>query len=304
MSLWNERKPQADSDRVKRRNGGPEHQGLPQTAYPYSLANQLPLGYTMNAPLPPYDELIHPYSSVTSYNVRDQLLTQLIAAQLTGSILYSQLFPLHPYFPIRNETVTFIHEHHNSGVFRMQPNQPSDLVSSDEPSQHSASFSALIPPVTIDSRQQIPAEESTQQTPSSSLLSKPKRPLSAYNVFFQEERARIVKERELQNSKDAPLDSSKQRYQPNGTGFEDLAKEISKRWKSIDKKRLDKCSQLAETDTVRYQKELAAYKEQREAKLSAMQQAQVASVSEEAWKRYIAEAEKQKPLRNRKRKRK
>ncbi|GAX26725.1 hypothetical protein FisN_2Hu326 [Fistulifera solaris] len=304
MSQPNDRKLLADSDRIKRRNGGPEHQGPPQAAYAYSLANQLPLGYTMNAPLQLYDHLIHPISSVASYNLRDPLLTQLIEAQLAGSILHSQMFALQPQYPFVSEIAASMHELHDPGLFRMHRNQISDLVRSDELSQHSASFSSappFIPPVAIDSQPQIPAEESTQQTPSSSLLSKPKRPLSAYNVFFQEERARIVKERELQNNKDAPLDSSKQRYQPNGTGFEDLAKEISKRWKSIDKKRLDKCSQLAE---VRYQKELAAYTEQREARLSAMQQAQVASVSEEAWKRYIAEAEKQKPPRSRKRKRK
>jgi hypothetical protein len=309
MSQPNGNRLSADSDRIQRGNAGSEQQGIQQAAYAYSLGNGLPLGYTINAPLQFCGDLILPYSSVASYNLRDPLLTQLIEAQLAGSILHQQLFPLQPHSPFVSEVAVSAHEQRNPGLFRIQPNQIAGLVRSDEPSQHSASLSVqpLIPPVALDSHQQIPAEECAQKPPSNAVCSKPKRPLSAYNVFFQEERARIVKERELQNSEDDQIDSSnhhKQRYQPNGTGFEDLAKEISKRWKSIDKKRLDECSQLAEADTARYQKELAAYNEQREARLFAMQQAQVASVSEEAWKRYIAEAEKQKPPRRRKRKKK
>ncbi|GAX26724.1 hypothetical protein FisN_2Hu327 [Fistulifera solaris] len=134
---------------------------------------------------------------------------------------------------------------------------------------------------------------------------KPKRPLSAYNVFFREERAKIIEEREGLEKQDLSGNSSpnkKQRYQPNGTGFEDLAKEISRRWKAVDSKRLSECTRLAEADTERYHKELAEYNELREERLSAKQLAQVASVSEETWKNYLANAEKQKPPRKRSRK--
>ncbi|GAX26723.1 hypothetical protein FisN_2Hu328 [Fistulifera solaris] len=137
---------------------------------------------------------------------------------------------------------------------------------------------------------------------SESKLAKPKRPLSAYNVFFQEERAKIIAEHEGTHPASPPESPStrKQRYRPNGTGFEDLAKEISKRWKRVGKERLEECTQRANADMVRYQTELALYSEQREARLSAKQRAQVATVSEETWAQYFASAESQKPPRKRK----
>jgi hypothetical protein len=146
---------------------------------------------------------------------------------------------------------------------------------------------------------------STERSLSRPTPVKPKRPLSAYNVFFQEERAKIIEEREggeRQDSSGNSPASKTQRYQPNGTGFEDLAKEISRRWKTIDSERLSECTRLAETDTERYQKELAEYNELREERLSAKQRAQAASVSEETWKNYLATAEKQKPPRKRSKK--
>ena len=134
---------------------------------------------------------------------------------------------------------------------------------------------------------------------------KPKRPLSAYNIFFQEERAKIIEEREDGGGKESPVTSptqTKQRYQRTGTGFEDLAKEISKRWKNIDSDRLAGCSRLADADKERYQTELAAYNNLREENLSAKQRAQEASVSEETWRQYHVAAEKQKPARKRQKK--
>jgi hypothetical protein len=133
-------------------------------------------------------------------------------------------------------------------------------------------------------------------------LAKPKRPLSAYNVFFREERTKIIAEQEGTHPT-SPPDSSptrKQRNQPNGIGFEDLAKEISKRWKHVGKERLEECTQRANADMVRYQTELALYSEQREARLSAKQRAQIATVSEETWAGYLAAAESHKPPRKRK----
>ena len=140
-----------------------------------------------------------------------------------------------------------------------------------------------------------------KQSLSASKPVKPKRPLSAYNVFFQEERARIIGER-TNSVNDSSPKTQKQRYQPNGTGFEDLAKEISKRWKDVGKERLQECAQRANADTIRYQSELATYNEQKEEKLSALQRAQEATVSEETWEQYLAAADHQKPPRTKKRK--
>jgi len=73
----------------------------------------------------------------------------------------------------------------------------------------------------------------------------PKRPLSAYNLYFQAERTNI-----LQRAGDGPR-----------IGFEGLGKIIGKQWRdlgSIDKTVYDK---LAEKDSERYRKEMDSYHE-------------------------------------------
>ena len=74
----------------------------------------------------------------------------------------------------------------------------------------------------------------------------PKRPLSAYNLYFQSERAKILAEAESEGDK---------------IGFEGLGKIIGKKWREIsavDRKVYEK---LAEKDGVRYRKEMDAYNE-------------------------------------------
>jgi hypothetical protein len=76
---------------------------------------------------------------------------------------------------------------------------------------------------------------------------RPKRPLSAYNVFFKEERARILEEVEQ-----SPM--------PNGKiGFQNLAKMIGKRWHELDPDSMKSYKKKAETDMVRYKQEMFAY---------------------------------------------
>lgn len=80
----------------------------------------------------------------------------------------------------------------------------------------------------------------------------PKRPLSAYNIFFQLERTKIVDE----NNKERNYHSSVAKLT-----FEQLGKIIGKRWKALgeeDRKEFDK---LADAEGSRYRKEMEAYNE-------------------------------------------
>jgi len=75
----------------------------------------------------------------------------------------------------------------------------------------------------------------------------PKRPLSAYNLYFQAERTKII--------------SNQQEGEGPRIGFEGLGKIIGKQWRelsSADKKDYEK---LAEKDSLRYRKEMDAYHE-------------------------------------------
>ncbi|GAX21276.1 hypothetical protein FisN_1Lh104 [Fistulifera solaris] len=66
----------------------------------------------------------------------------------------------------------------------------------------------------------------------------PKRPLSAYNLFFQEERLKI------------------QRECPSKVGFNDFGKIIGSRWKELSDDDRQKYNALANEDTIRYQREM------------------------------------------------
>lgn len=76
---------------------------------------------------------------------------------------------------------------------------------------------------------------------------RPKRPLSAYNIFFKEERARILEE-------------VVQSRVPNGKiGFQNLAKMIGKRWQELDPESMQSYKEKAEVDMVRYREAMFTY---------------------------------------------
>jgi hypothetical protein len=78
----------------------------------------------------------------------------------------------------------------------------------------------------------------------------PKRPLSAYNIFFQMERVKVL---QAGNN-----DGSNQRH-GGKISFEDLGKTIGKRWKLINEENRGFYEKLAEEDGVRYRKEMELY---------------------------------------------
>ncbi|KAL3927145.1 MAG: hypothetical protein SGBAC_013200, partial [Bacillariaceae sp.] len=75
---------------------------------------------------------------------------------------------------------------------------------------------------------------------------RPKRPLSAYNIFFKEERARILEEVAASKGED-----------PQGKiGFQNLAKLIGKRWQELPANEMIYYKEKANTDMVRYKEEM------------------------------------------------
>lgn len=117
---------------------------------------------------------------------------------------------------------------------------------------------------------------------------RPKQPLSAYNIFFKDQRAKMLVDlqKSSQNSKgDEAADEEDVEDEPsNGSignsnnepssrkrsheassaghgkiGFEKMAKTIAKKWKEIDKDDLAKYEQRAQEDQKRYKAELAVY---------------------------------------------
>mmetsp|Transcript_16459 Transcript_16459/g.41299 ORF Transcript_16459/g.41299 Transcript_16459/m.41299 type:complete len:462 (+) Transcript_16459:193-1578(+) len=77
----------------------------------------------------------------------------------------------------------------------------------------------------------------------------PKRPLSAYNLYFQAERTKIIAHQQEGNG-------------PR-IGFEGLGKVIGKQWRDLTSEKKKEYGKLAEKDSERYRKEMDAYHERK-----------------------------------------
>jgi len=84
---------------------------------------------------------------------------------------------------------------------------------------------------------------------------KPRRALSAYNIFFHHQRQQILKERAnlfSQQPKKSP--------HPQKIGFSGLARAVASRWKAIDAETRGLYEKLAAQEKHRYQQEIEAWK--------------------------------------------
>lgn len=95
------------------------------------------------------------------------------------------------------------------------------------------------------------------------LQNKPKRPLSAYNLFFREERERILDE--IPDELAVPSQALRVRRRkgkkpPHGKiDFESLVKTVGKRWKELDHATAAVYRQKAAEDLERYRREKVEY---------------------------------------------
>jgi hypothetical protein len=105
---------------------------------------------------------------------------------------------------------------------------------------------------------------------------KPKRPLSAYNLFFQLERERIITGDEVKevNPEDVTnvcvqhkkkKEKRRHRKTHGVIGFADLARAIANRWKTLDKPSRRVYDDCAAIEKARYQREVAEWVKRQEA---------------------------------------
>ncbi|KAL3910815.1 MAG: hypothetical protein SGILL_007542, partial [Bacillariaceae sp.] len=152
---------------------------------------------------------------------------------------------------------------------------------------------------------------------------KPKRPLSAYNIFFKDERANILanipdktdedEEGGSKDGEDKPVkkeegdegkaeeegegdgkkkaSTKKRKRVPHGKiGFESLAKIVGQRWKELPPDELEKYKKRAEVDMKRYRKEMEAYVQKQREGLEQSREHLEKLVDEETKKRYFGDA--------------
>jgi len=91
------------------------------------------------------------------------------------------------------------------------------------------------------------------------ILKEPEPPMSAYNLFFQEERARLLGVKcdlTLRRSKK----KSKQQVIPHGViSFQDLSKHVGKTWRALSKAERKKYTDIYEATKKQYKEETEAY---------------------------------------------
>mmetsp|Transcript_4077 Transcript_4077/g.5339 ORF Transcript_4077/g.5339 Transcript_4077/m.5339 type:complete len:368 (-) Transcript_4077:217-1320(-) len=111
---------------------------------------------------------------------------------------------------------------------------------------------------------------------------KPKRPLSAYNIFFKEERKRILESipskgeegddasKEEESEENVEIDEKtgkkKRKKTPHGKiGFENLAKIIGQRWQELKEDKIAYYKDLAAQDMKRYKEQMEIFLTKQEA---------------------------------------
>lgn len=119
----------------------------------------------------------------------------------------------------------------------------------------SAASAALLGDLALDNQEK---SKKSRRKPKN----KPKRPLSAYNIFFKEERQRILEDipDKKQSKEIAEAYAKKGKKTPHGKiDFQSLAKIIGRRWQSLTPSEADLYKRKAEADMLRYKNEMEAY---------------------------------------------
>jgi len=111
-----------------------------------------------------------------------------------------------------------------------------------------------------------------QSDPKIVKIQKPKRPLSAYNLYFRDQRRSLLSE---------ITGSGK-------VGFEDMAKMISAKWRSIDEETKAKYQAIADKEKARFQIDKEAYRKAMQQQLEASRQDLEATVNQHTRDEYLA----------------
>eukprot|EP00977_Amphora_coffeiformis_P019687 scaffold7395_cov175-Amphora_coffeaeformis.AAC.1 len=97
------------------------------------------------------------------------------------------------------------------------------------------------------------------------LLEKPTRPLSAYNLFFRDQREQLIQALPAQECRTSNKNWRRKKQPHHKIGFSNLAKTIASRWRDIDKDLKAYYEAIAEEGRRAYNRRVRNWRDQREA---------------------------------------
>jgi hypothetical protein len=227
----------------------------------------------------------HSLSSREAFDTRPVAAARL---EDNGNQQFSIAHPMMQWQPM-----AFQHLHMPGNVFAApQLEQPIGAVKEGQAAILSAAtlnnpISAVAPSLSIPSEQEEVSQPPIRKGP----RVRPKRALTAYNIFFKDQRAKILAERlEAEDALHTSYGTKRERRnRPHGKmGFEEMAKLIGKKWKEIIPEELSYYKSMAAADKKRFTDELALFTKEECDEREVMRIALEASVPEETRKLYFA----------------
>lgn len=251
----------------------------------------------------------HQQTPLSSVAMHSHSQASVFPSATAGLILFP--FP----FAAENPTTAYHFGHHHPHLAAEQGNGISNLyenwttqASIGPPPQEPVNWQQSLIEESERSAKSLVAKYQVKEKP----VAKPKRALSAYNIFFQKERKKLMDCNPATatgevpsihpSKKDATLDQSvlvtteivninTKKKQPHGkVSFETLAKIIGQRWKSLEELARKPYQDIADTDKKRYQAEVEIWKRQQSDDLTEKRKQLEDSVEETTKQKYLERA--------------
>lgn len=180
--------------------------------------------------------------------------------------------------------------------------QSSDLSSFPQTSTSASSLTLMTPPSPVGQTKALFAEDSTQHMQPTK-MERPKRPLSAYNFFFADQRVKMLQKAAGWNTDDPSSEASasssvgegvankeparKKSKPPRKIGFEEMAKTIGPKWKALPPEDKAKFEAMAREEKRRYKANMEVFMSRQRDNIERCREQLEASVPEETMQKYL-----------------